>query len=175
MRAFFGLSPDTKVKDEIATWRNTEFPDLAAPVAADNFHVTLAFIGQITSHQVNQLTALIDVMPRHNTFDVALNQQGYWAKPKAFWLGCQKTSPEHLRLVNNIKLIAEQAGLSLQEQPYIAHLTLSRKCKEPPSAGIVAANFKWRAEQFHLFESVSSQDGVRYIIRHSWPLYTLPS
>jgi 2'-5' RNA ligase len=171
MRAFFGLSPDTKTKLAIDAWRNETFAHLDGLVPAANFHVTLAFLGNVSVKQLDTLKRLIDEMPNITTFDVSLNQLGYWPKPKALWLGSQQTAPEHLLLAQHIHNIASKSDLLLQDQDYVAHLTLARKCKVKPPAPLFPANFKWHVDQFHLFESKSSPEGVIYPIRQSWPLH----
>jgi 2'-5' RNA ligase len=55
MRAFLGLSPDVKTKLAIELWRNKAFPCFYAPVPAANFHITLAFLGQISPKQLDAL------------------------------------------------------------------------------------------------------------------------
>ena len=171
MRAFFGLSPDTNTKLAIEAWRNQAFPYLDAPVPAANFHVTLAFLGNVSVKQLDTIIRLIDEMPSVTAFDVSLNQLGYWPKPKAFWLGSQQTANEHLMLTKQLHKIANKSGLQLQERDYVAHLTLARKCKVNPPATLFPANFNWYADQFHLFESRPSPQGVVYPILQSWPMY----
>lgn len=170
MRAFLGLSPNAETKLAIQAWRNATFPDLHAPVPAANFHVTLAFLGNVSVEQLATINHLIDDMPSVAAFNVSLNLLGYWSKPKAFWLGCQQTAPEHITLAKLIHEIANQSSLQLQQQEYVAHLTLARKCKVKPPAPIAAANFQWHVDQFHLFESKSTAHGVYYHIQQSWPL-----
>jgi len=170
MRAFFGLSPNAEAKLAIQAWRNNAFPDLRAPVPAANFHVTLAFLGNVSVEQLNTINHLIDEMPKVTAFDVSLNQLGHWSKPKALWLGCQQTANEHLLLAKQVHEIAIKAGLQIQQQDYVAHLTLARKCKVEPPASLVSANFQWHADQLHLFESKSTPQGVSYSIIESWPL-----
>lgn len=170
MRVFFGLSPDSKTKLAIEVWRNKAFPHFDAPVPAENFHVTLAFLGDISVKQLDTLKLHIDNIPSFTTFNVSLDKLGYWPKPKAFWLGCQQTAIEHLLLAKHIQQIVNKSGVLLQEQHYVAHLTLARKCKVSPPAPLFPANFQWHAEHFHLFESISYSDGVHYPILQSWPI-----
>jgi len=173
MRAFFGLSPDVKTKLAIDAWRNKAHPHLNAPVPAANFHVTLAFLGQILPKQLDALCEGANQMSEIQTFDVSLNQVGYWSKPKALWLGCEDTQNEHLQLTKNLTQIANAIGLQLPKQDYVAHLTLARKCSINPPAPLIAPNFTWRNTEFHLYESVSGKKGMSYHIRHTWPLARL--
>ncbi|MFT5838326.1 MAG: 2'-5' RNA ligase [Flavobacteriales bacterium] len=171
MRAFLGLSPDANTKLAIDTWRNKALPNLETLVHADNFHVTLAFLGNVTSEQLEVIIRLIDEMPKITDFDVSLNLLGYWPKPKAFWLGCQQTAINHQKLTKHLHEIAKKSGLLLQEKDYVAHLTLARKCKASPPAPLFPAHFLWHVNQFHLFESKSNAQGVYYSIQQSWPIY----
>lgn len=173
MRAFLGLSPDAQTKLSIEAWRNKAFSHFDSPVPTTNFHVTLAFLGLISPKQLDALCDGINHMPEINTFDISLNQVGYWSKPKAFWLGCQKTQSEHLQLAKNLVHIANSIGLQLPKQEYIAHLTLARKCTFNPPAPLIEPDFTWRNAEFHLYESVSGKKGVSYHIKHSWPLAKL--
>ncbi|WP_339723525.1 RNA 2',3'-cyclic phosphodiesterase [uncultured Paraglaciecola sp.] len=170
MRAFLGLAPHAETKLAIEDWRNKAFPGLHAPVPKANFHITLAFLGNVSIEQLVAIKQLIDKMPRISAFDVSLTHLGYWSKPKAFWLGCRQTANEHLTLAKQVHQIAKKSGLQLQQQEYVAHLTLARKCKIKPPAPLVPANFHWHVDQFHLFESKSSSQGVYYPILESWHL-----
>jgi 2'-5' RNA ligase len=173
MRAFFGLAPDVKTKLAIEVWRNKAFLHFGAPVPAANFHVTLAFLGQISHKQLDALCDGVNQMAEIHTFDVSLNQVGYWSKPKALWLGCKDTQNAHLELAKTLSQISNSIGLQLPKQDYIAHLTLARKCSVNPPAALIEPIFTWRNAEFHLYESVSGRKGVSYHIRQTWPLAKL--
>lgn len=170
MRAFFGLSPDPKTKLAVEAWRNKAFPHFQAAVPAANFHITLAFLGKISAKQLDGICTEVDQISDIPTFDVLLNQVGYWSKPKALWLGCHETENEHLQLSKTLTHIANTNGLHLSKQAYIAHLTLARKCSVNPPAPLIPPSFAWRNTAFHLYESVSGKNGVSYHVRRSWPL-----
>ena len=170
MRAFFGLSPDTKTKLAIDAWRIKAFPYVNNLVPAANFHVTLAFLGQISPKQLEVLCEGVKQISDIHTFDISLNRVGYWSKPKALWLGCHKTQNTHLQLSKRLHQLANSVGLQLPKQDYVAHLTLARKCSINPPAPLIEPTFNWRNTEFHLYESVSGKKGVSYHIRQSWPL-----
>lgn len=170
MRAFLGLAPDPATKLAIEAWRNQALPDLLKPVPAKNFHLTLAFLGKIETKQLDKLTERIDSAVETKAFDVSLNMVGYWPKPKALWLGCDKASAEHIQLAKYLRKHANSIGLNLPKQDYVPHLTLARKCDINPPAPLSPPQFCWRAEQFHLYESISTANGVTYQIRQTWSL-----
>jgi 2'-5' RNA ligase len=170
MRAFLGLEPSPQTKLAIQAWRNKALPTFEHPVAAANFHITLAFLGQISTQQQDKLEELINNLADISAFNVELDIVGYWPKPKALWLGCNNTTKQHQQLVNKLNTCAQQAGISLQKRPYQAHLTLVRKCTANPPAPLLPPNFGWQSQTFHLFESVSSPYGIVYPIRNTWKL-----
>ena len=175
MRAFFGLSPDTKTKLAIEAWRKEAFPHLVAPVPVANFHVTLAFLGQVSTKQLDALCKEASHIYEIHTFGVLLDRLGYWPKPKALWLGCQNTQAEHLILSKRLIQIANTIGLQLPKKDDIAHLTLARKCLGHFPVPLIEPNFTWHNAEFHLFESVSGKKGVAYHIRHTWTLSKQPA
>lgn len=170
MRAFLGLSPDAKTKLAIEVWRNKAFPKFDAPVPAVNFHVTLAFLGQISPKQQEELCGGIEQITDIPTFNVSFKRVGYWSKPKALWLGCEETQNTHLQLSKQLHQIANSVGLQLPKQDYVPHITLARKCVINPPAPLIEPTFSWHNAEFHLYESVSGKKGVSYQIRQSWPL-----
>jgi 2'-5' RNA ligase len=95
---------------------------------------------------------------------------GYWPKPKALWLGCSQPEKLHLYLVKTLTSVARSANIVMQKRDYQAHLTLLRKCSSNPPAPLLAPDFTWRACAFHLYESVSTANGVSYVIKKTWRL-----
>ena len=170
MRAFLGLEPDGKTKLAIDAWRNQALPEFSEFVAPSNYHVTLAFLGQLDVRQHDTLLQLIDEMPAPTQFKVTLNTVGYWPKPKALWLGCSHTAANHLNLAKRLSAVATTAGIAMLKRDYQAHLTLVRKCQQNPPAPVIEPFFSWQAQDFHLYESLSTAQGVRYKIRKSWRL-----
>ncbi|MGU7455917.1 RNA 2',3'-cyclic phosphodiesterase, partial [Klebsiella pneumoniae] len=58
-RLFFALELPSAVQKQIVQWRATHFPeDAGRPVAADNLHLTLAFLGEVSAEKQRALAAL---------------------------------------------------------------------------------------------------------------------
>jgi RNA 2',3'-cyclic 3'-phosphodiesterase len=170
MRAFLGLSVDSQTATAIADWRKQALPDVAHSVATENFHITLAFLGQINLLQQQALEQLISTMPVCRGFSVTLNTLGHFPKAKVLWLGCSHVPQSLAKLAAQLATNAIRAGIPIAEQAYQPHLSLYRKCSMPLTPSIPITPIKLGINNFHLFESVSSDSGVRYLIRRSWPL-----
>lgn len=170
MRYFFGLAPGSQTKLAIDQWREKNFTSIQGPVPIVNFHITLAFLGQLSPPQLNQLYQRMDNLESLPRCAMTLNQVGYWPKPKALWLGAEQTTAALSIIVKTLTRIAHQCHIDLQKRPYIPHLTLFRKCQHNPPAALIQPEFSCDFDQFHLFESVSTSHEVRYQCRASWPL-----
>lgn len=170
MRAFIGLEPDVTTKLAIENWRKKALPHIDQVVPAANYHITLAFLGQISLEQQDKLEQQIETMKDMTPFTVRLDMLGYWAKPKALWLGCSEHSDPHLQLAKQLTRFAHHAGIVMLKRDYQAHLTLIRKCNDNPPAPLIAPNFSWRVNAFHLYESISSPHGIIYPIKKTWTL-----
>ena len=168
MRLFFALEPSKQDKMAIERWRNTALPTFDKPVPAANFHLTLAFLGQTSSAQLDALIHEVGRLSLPPPFAVHLDHLGYWPKPKALWLGCEHLAPEHSSLNKALNTAASCADFKLQKRPYLAHLTLLRKCPQNPHQVTLTPSFSMDFNEFHLFESLSSPKGVVYQKRHSW-------
>ena len=58
-RLFFALELPSAVQKQIVQWRASHFPeDAGRPVAADNLHLTLAFLGEVSAEKQRALAAL---------------------------------------------------------------------------------------------------------------------
>ena len=60
-------------------------------------------------------------------------------------------------------------GYRPEPRPFRAHVTLLRKVGRAPRP-VEFEPFDWRAEAFHLVESVPEEGGVRYEVTASFPL-----
>lgn len=169
MRYFLGFDLDAKSKLQIEAWRDKALPSFERAVPARNFHITSVFLGPVSSSQLDSLCRSIDAISI-SAFSVKLDMMGFFAKPKALWLGCNQP-PESLLHTN--RLLAEQArkaGLMIPHKEQIPHMTLARKVAFNPPAPLIQPEFPIALSHVHLFESVSSEHGVHYPIRESWPM-----
>lgn len=58
-RLFFAIDLPAEIREQIIHWRAKHFPPEAGrPVAADNLHLTLAFLGEVSAEKEKALSLL---------------------------------------------------------------------------------------------------------------------
>ena len=101
--------------------------------AFDNFHLTLVFIGEVTSSQVDDLEDLIEEISAE-PFEVKLGELGCFNQKdgEIWWVGIQK-EPKLMALQAKIVAALKEASFDFNEKHFTAHLTLCRNYRSAPS------------------------------------------
>ncbi len=177
-RLFFALQPASELKSELVESVAPLVAQLQAqPVPAENFHVTLCFIGSTAPEDLDKLK------------DVAASQRGlratlrfdtleFWRKPRILCAtaGDDPGSAPARALAHGLAVAAVTAGFKPDVRPLRAHLTLARKVRARLAAQSewpqpLAHSFVMRCDDFVLMESRSGESGSIYSVVDSWPLY----
>lgn len=143
----------------------------------DHFHLTLAFIGEVDRHGLEEAaSALESISPP--SFELTLKGAGSFggSKPRAVWLGCgESQNLDHLqeKVGNGLR----RADFKLEKRRFIPHVTLAY-LKHVPQTDVEA----WCAmhglfsigpfpvREFHLVESLTGGDASHYETLESYPL-----
>lgn len=101
-------------------------------VPADNFHITLFFLGDIPEYKGLELKELLpDAVAGIDPFPLDVRHVGTFPKdqrkpPRVLWLGVHQPSEMLHRLRKGCASIILRAGLPLPDQDFSPHLTLAR-------------------------------------------------
>jgi RNA 2',3'-cyclic 3'-phosphodiesterase len=169
-RLFFALELPEPLQQQLVRWRADNFSeDDGKPVAAANLHLTLAFLGEVsseTSQKLQQLAARI-VQPG---FTLNLDDAGHWPRPGVVWLGCQRAPRGLLQLASLLRAQAARHGCAQSAQPFHPHITLLRSATQ--KVALPARGFHWHLDVSHfaLFSSTFTQGRTRYRRLARWPL-----
>ncbi len=137
-------------------------------VAAHNLHLTLVFLGSVSSPVRQCLEqAVTDI--HTEPFTLVLDHVGYWRKPQVLWLGCSSMPAPLILLVRALSAKAADCGVTPDTRPYQPHLTVARKVRSDPG-NILPAPLLWPVERFALVESLSQPEGVFYRPVRMWDL-----
>ena len=165
MRLFFAIWPDAAARERLEALA-AEVARVARgkPVPAANFHLTLAFLGEVEEARARLLPSIageIEARP----FRLSLDRVGSFPRARVAWAGCAKAAVELAGLQAALAAGLAEGGFALEERPFAPHLTLARKTTAslPPAA---IEPIAWRVEEFAL---VRSRAG-RYETAASWRL-----
>lgn len=169
MRTFFAVTPDVQTSIAIDEWVRLCWPALSKPVAVQNYHVTLAFLGDTNAEQLRFIEEAMEDY-RLPSFTLSLTETGYWSESAVLWLAPKEVPQTLQTLADKCKRVANRAGIRVSQRRYQPHLTLARKNTLPPAMPLIDPAFEFRVDSFHLVRSLRERSGVRYNDLVSWPL-----
>lgn len=169
MRLFFALECPAKTAVAIADWRDRQLPALPRPVAMANFHITLAFLGEVDERSLDRLCRTLNERPAAAAGSVLLNQTGYWPRPGILWLGPTRWPPGLEQLSVGLQKLGRR-GSGKQRSGFQPHITLFRQCTQGPPAPTLAPKIPFEYDHLVLFESQQGRHGVSYHALAEWPL-----
>ena len=165
LRLFFALGCPPELAATIAAWRDS-LPLPGRPVARANLHLTLAFIGQ---QPLLRLAALQELAAQLQApaFELHLYRLGRFRNGLLYLTPSQP--PEALlSLAEQLREALLGAGISQENRPYHAHLSLMRHCPMQPLDA--SPSFDWSVRHFALFASEPAASGRLYRQLQQWSL-----
>lgn len=145
--------------------------------AAEQMHLTLRFIGEVSQPQELDIRAALAAV-RFQPFQIALSGLGLFGKlrkPRLLWVGADDAKPlKHLH--EKISQSLATAGLAPEERKFTPHVTLARFRPGPAPrledfldhyAGLALPAFQ--VNSFALFSSHLSQAGAQYRVEGTFP------
>ena len=135
-RLFFALELPSAVQKQIVQWRATHFPeDAGRPVAADNLHLTLAFLGEVSAEKQRALAALAGRL-RQPGFTLTLDDAGQWLRSRVVWLGTRQPPRGLPQLAS---MLRAQAAAAIRARSRFTRILpygamLAGRCRSRPPA-----------------------------------------
>jgi 2'-5' RNA ligase len=173
VRLFFALWPDAVSRAHIANaaavLRLENGPRLVPP---QNYHLTLAFIGEVTKSQTAVLLE-IGRAQRAPGCTITVDAYEYWAEPQVVVAVARPPPPALTLLWMQLResLLPHHAALNLsrRQPPLRAHVTLARKVAQAPVLQAMSP-FCWSVRSFSLVRSNTSGAHSVYTVVDTWPL-----
>ena len=166
-RLFFALPCAQAQRRAIAQWRSALALRSGRPVPADNFHLTLMFLGPVAVAQIEDICAVArNVRTPGKPLRVVLDRLDAWRRSSVLLLAPTQAP----RALNDLVYALQQALLPLgfvdEPREYRPHLTLMRDYRAPVPESAEPPEFLINARHFTLFES--HKGGYRTVAE--WPL-----
>ncbi|MBV4462402.1 RNA 2',3'-cyclic phosphodiesterase [Pseudomonas sp. SWRI79] len=166
-RLFFALNCAPEQRRAIAQWRNALELNVGRPVPAENFHLTLLFLGTVGMAQIAGVCeAAANVQMPGMPLTVVLDRLEVWRRSGVLLLAPEQAEPQLLRLVYALEQAMLPFGFEDTRREFRPHLTLMRDYRSPVPESATPPEFFLRADRFTLFESHKG----RYRALAEWPL-----
>lgn len=161
-RVFFALWPDHRQRDRLRDVVNSVARTVEGKaVDRRNWHITLAFVGDIEEQLIPNLqarAAQVQVEPFRLSFD----RLEFWVRPKVACLVTPTVPAEMENLVRELNAVMHEFGVTPEDRTYRPHITVSRTARAFTTERLAQrATTEW--SEFELIESVSGPGGVSYV------------
>ena len=165
-RFFFGLWPDQSVRENlVCSTKETVQVSGGRAVAAENLHITVAFLGSINKAQLRKVRAVPPVTA--SKFVITLDTLHFHRSSRMLWLVPREIPVELVLLRQSLWDGLEQAGCKREHRLYRPHLTLARRSQIVRE---VVKPVVWPVTKLALLESVPAPKGVSYEVAQTWRL-----
>lgn len=165
-RCFLACWPNQDLQRRLKTYADRLTPQgNGRAVKSANIHMTLVFLGELTSVRVAQVRQVCQPLPR--AFDLELNRLGFWKRKGIIWAGAKETDTGLIEFVETMREDLRRADFDIDSRPFVPHLTLTRKSRRRPQ--VEFEPMRWLIDEYSLVVSELSQDGARYSVSTRWP------
>lgn len=134
MRAFIALEPPDEFVDDVAAVARRLAPYVEGRfVPPENYHLTLAFLGDITESQAEAaMDAVEEACAGQPPITLEPHGLGCFGRGRAatLWLGFS-TTPQLEELADRTRRALTARGLAFDGKPFRPHLTLARAARLP--------------------------------------------
>jgi 2'-5' RNA ligase len=173
MRLFFALWPDAGTRDRIAKAAATlDLAPGARRVPLENYHLTLAFVGEAAESQLEPLLE-IGRSQRGSACTLRFDAYEYWPEPQVAVAVAPETPAATGELWHQLHEALAGRNATVKSEgpkaPLRAHVTLARKVTQAPVLQAMSP-FCWSARSFSLVRSDTSGPQSVYTVVDTWPL-----
>lgn len=167
MRLFFALWPDEHTSMRLRTWALAlSRRHGGRPVALDDLHLTLAFLGEQAPSRLDALIQVASAL-KGRSFRLSLDQAGFW--PHLLWCAPDFMPPELLVLQADLASGLRVSGFPVESRPFAPHVSLVRNVRDGGEVGRIEP-LHWQVDEFCLAVSEPQAAGAHYRIIGRWPL-----
>ena len=168
-RYFFALWPDKKRQALFSTIAHQGLSNSKGKfIATQNLHITLAFLGELNSEQLQLAIAAADEVCGES-FTVTLDRFGFWKRPKVIWLAPTSTPASLMQLATDLQARLAKNQITVDQRSFKPHMTVMRKAYSKPKVATVKSS-EWYVDNFCLIRSTLNRASASYEILKQWQL-----
>ncbi len=148
-------------------------------VKSQNLHLTLRFLGDISSEQLIQIKQLItEITKTASGFKIKLEALGVFPNahaPRIVWIGTNRPPLELKQLAKQLETKLPVSGIPQEERSFRAHITIGRiksrlvtsdlkKAFDKVEKDVINASWELKCGRITLFESTLGPGGPTYTV-----------
>lgn len=153
--------PDDEVRAALASLgREFNAECGGRPVRAANLHLTLAFVGDVSTARIPSLAKAMEEIEAA-PFLLELDSCGYWRHNRIVWAGATQSPPALHQLVASLADRLSSFGFRREAREHVPHITLVRDARRAPRSGMLHP-IAWPAREFALVQAVRRDGAVVY-------------
>lgn len=173
-RIFFAVELDSRVKTKLLSFQDRLLAIDANPINAENFHVTLCFLGDVSEPKIESIMDGL-LAPSTAPFKATVKYPLYFANSKIMGLeiaqGKDQLALLKIHIENQLNSIAH---FDLEKKAYKPHVSLFRKVERLPQ-NLPDFEQDFSVNSFSLLASVPTKKSVRYEMIEEWQLLEMQS
>ncbi len=168
MRLFIGIALPDNIREKIgadASKLKKVIP--GRYVAKENYHITLVFIGETDQDGVDAIKRAMDAAVIGQVpVDLSIGRSGFFRKPENAILHMKVDGwKQLLGMDKRLRSALRKEGISFDEKPFNAHITLARKAKINLDElnNFPGQKYKLRVNEITLFHSTRVNGVLTYL------------
>ena len=168
-RLFFAVELEASVKVQLLDFQHSLLDLTARPIAGENFHITLSFLGNTSEKNVESVLDAISPL-KIAPFEVKTDSLICWPKSKIIALSISDPDKKLAQCKKEIeKQLSDASFFQFDKREFIPHVSLFRQFEEPV---IQPQDFSTTiaVEAVSLMRSQQLPQGVFYETLEQWPL-----
>jgi 2'-5' RNA ligase len=164
LRLFFALWPDSDVTGRLTQMaRQLKFEGRSRRIDPKNYHVTLAFVGDVPAPKLAVLQQIGRSLRAHQ-FTFSCDSIEFWQESQVVVAAVRAAPPGLLDLWRKLN-----DAIGLPQERLRAHVTLARKVAQAPVPQAMSP-VVWRATNFSLIRSDTGGVEPAYTVLDTWSL-----
>lgn len=164
-RVFFALWPDGKTRRALLRATRSAVRRCGGRATpADNLHVTLAFLGPVTTELLGRVRR-VPPLPSPD-FELVFDRLGFWDRSRALWVSPSRVPAPLIALEAALWDRLVEVGFERERRPYRPHVTLARKAKGVEED---ISPVSWLVSELALVESKPGARHPVYEALEVWP------
>lgn len=160
MRCFIAAWPDGATRERVTQLQAaTAVPPGARSMQPRNFHLTLAFIGELDEAAAHALAPRAGALPQAGCW--TMDTLGWFRSARVVWLG-GAVPPALADIAQRARALLDELRIGYDRKAFVPHVTLFRDVRDFAADGTLPSPVAWNTARVALYASARDTAGPVY-------------